>query len=390
MDSSLKAVDAFKQAILLDPDRQLDPTKISPKITSAFLLALGQVLVVRQLKVDGVRFVAGRAGAGVPIRLTIPTPARVRVRARSGATSLLIDSSAVTGTVSLRWPAVLRSGEPVPQGTWQIVVEATAGQNSFSASQGVRVSYGSVDTAAHVTSLPGYQELSETEIPPQSWRPPGLPFLYTAGALGGTLGLAGGAGSAQHLTIGAQGVMADYKEVDAGLRYSGWGYGGTATAQWRKFRAEVAVVRLSLDPAKGSSAPAGVKATQLDAWIGYAVSPYASLEVGLARRSPSDDFEAQSLGAIRLGARSAYEIGPGAVISLRGNYLAAAKFSRGGPPPFAPDLGLGLDLRLASRVHALAHYQFQRVDRKTNPGGTGEISAPLQLSVARAGLAVGF
>ena len=209
MDSSLKAVDAFKQAILVDPDRQLDPTKISPKITSAFLLALGQVLVVRQLKVDSVRFVGGQAGVGVPIRFTITSPARVRVRALSGATSLLIDSSAVTGTVSLRWPAVLRSGEPVPQGTWQIVVEATAGQNSFSASQGVRVSYGSVDTAAHVTSLPGYQELSETEIPPQSWRPLGLAFLYTGGALVGTLGLEGGAvGTASRREIGVVGAAA--------------------------------------------------------------------------------------------------------------------------------------------------------------------------------------
>ena len=211
--------------------------------------------------------------------------------------------------------------------------------------------------------------------------------LVLAAAVGA---LAVGPAAAQRLTIGPLGVMADYKEVDVGLRYSGWGYGGTAMAQWRKLSAEVAVVRLSLDPTTGSSAPAGFKATQLDAWIGYAVSPYASLEVGLARRSPSDAFEAQSLGAIRVGARSAYEIGPGAVVSLRVNYLAAAKFSGGGHAPFALDLGLGLDLRLASRLHALAHYQFQRVDRKTNPGGTGEISAPLQLSIARAGLAVGF
>src|SRR5436309_15027708 len=141
--------------------------------------------------------------------------------------------------------------------------------------------------------------------------------------------LAAGAAGAQHVTIGAQGVMADYKEVDAGLRYSGWGYGGTATAQWRKFSAEVAVVRLSLDPTNGSSAPAGFKATQLDAWIGYAVSPYASLDVGLARRLPSDVFEAQSLGAIRLGARSAYEIGPCSAISLLSNYLAVTTFSVG-------------------------------------------------------------
>src|SRR5947199_3800589 len=32
-------------------------------------------------------------------------------------------------------------------------------------------------------------ELPETEIAPQSWRPVGLAFLYTGGALVGTLGL---------------------------------------------------------------------------------------------------------------------------------------------------------------------------------------------------------
>jgi hypothetical protein len=202
--------------------------------------------------------------------------------------------------------------------------------------------------------------------------------------------LATSAALAQRFTIGPQGVMADYREVDAGLRYSGYGYGGTAALQWRKLAAEVAVIRLDLDPTDGSSATMGFKATQVDAWVGYAVSPYASFEVGLARRTPSDDFEAQSLGAIRVGARSSYEIGPGAVVSFRANYLAAAKFSGGGRAPFALDLGLGLDLRLAGRAYGLAHYQFQRVDRKTDPGGTGAIKAPLQLSVARVGLGVGF
>src|SRR5437773_1433481 len=68
-------------------------------------------------------------------------------------------------------------------------VDATAGQNSFSASQPVRIVHGTVDTLPHLTSLPGYQELPETEIAPQSWRPVGLAFLYTGGALVGTLGL---------------------------------------------------------------------------------------------------------------------------------------------------------------------------------------------------------
>jgi len=49
-----------------------------------------------------------------------------------------------------------------------------------------------VDTLPHLTSLPGYQYLPETEIPPQSWRPLGLAFLYTGGAAIGTLGLESG------------------------------------------------------------------------------------------------------------------------------------------------------------------------------------------------------
>src|SRR3989449_2524001 len=74
-DSLLKAVDAFKQAILIDPDRQLDPAKISPKITSSFLLALAQVLVVRQLQVDSAGFVAGQGQGGRPARLQVTAPA---------------------------------------------------------------------------------------------------------------------------------------------------------------------------------------------------------------------------------------------------------------------------------------------------------------------------
>ena len=65
-DSQVKAVDAFKQAILLDPDRQLDPNKVSPKITSLFYSALGQVLVVRQLQADSARFIGGQGA--VPLR----------------------------------------------------------------------------------------------------------------------------------------------------------------------------------------------------------------------------------------------------------------------------------------------------------------------------------
>jgi len=193
-DSQAKAVDAFKQAILLDPDRQLDANKVSPKITSLFYSALGQVLVVRQLQVDSARFVAGQGA--VPLRFTVTSPARVRVRAISGPTTLLIDSTVVTGAVSVRWLAQLPGGGPVPAGQWLIVVEATAGQNVFSASRAVRVTYGAVDTLPHLTSLPGYKELPETEVPPQSWRPLGLALLFATGTAAATFALNnGGLGS---------------------------------------------------------------------------------------------------------------------------------------------------------------------------------------------------
>lgn len=195
LDSILKAVDAFKQLVLLDPERQLDPNRVSPKAYSAFDVALRQVLLVRQLHVDSTSFVGGRGA--VPIRFTVTQPARVVTRAIGGSGggggggggSFLVDSGAWSGQVNLSWPARMPNGDPVPAGTYTVVVDARLGQNTFSASQPVRVSHGGVDTLPFLTSLPGYQYLPETEIPPPSWRPLGVAFLYTGGALVGTLGL---------------------------------------------------------------------------------------------------------------------------------------------------------------------------------------------------------
>jgi hypothetical protein len=187
------AIAAFKEAILLDPDRQLDPRRISPRITGYFNAALGQVLVVRQMKIDTVRFISGTAGAGVPIRFTITTPARVRTRAVSGQNTLLIDSGLVVGTYNLRWPATQASGDPITPGTWRIVVEAFgAGQYIASTYQDVQITAGAVDTLPHLTALPGYTELPETEIPPQSGRPLGLALLYSGFAGAGALALNNG------------------------------------------------------------------------------------------------------------------------------------------------------------------------------------------------------
>ncbi len=193
-----------------------------------------------------------------------------------------------------------------------------------------------------------------------------------------------------NVTIGPRFALASYREVASGLRYQGTGFGGAASARYRKLSAEAEVVRLSLDPATGSSATSGFTATEVSAWVAYDVATYASVEAGFIRRTADPEFDAQSAGAVRIGARSFYEIGPGATVLFRANYLAAPKFSGGGHAAFSIDLGLGLDVRLAGRLHGTADYTFQRINRKTNPGGTGEIDAPIQETVARVGLAVGF
>src|SRR5439155_26269657 len=64
-------------------------------------------------------------------------------------------------------------------------------------------------SAALSTSSPSCQELVYVEIPPLDMRPLGLSFLYTGGALLGTLGLEGVAvGTASRREIGVVGAAA--------------------------------------------------------------------------------------------------------------------------------------------------------------------------------------
>jgi hypothetical protein len=191
LDSILKAVDAFKQVVLIEPERELDPNRTSPKALSAFQVALTQILVIRQLRVDSVNFIGGQGAIG--IRYTVTQPSRVVTRVSGGTLgSMRIDSTVANGQVNIRWPARMPSGDPVPAGTYNVVVEATVGQNSFSTSQPIRITHGAVDTLPHLTSLPGYTYLPETEVPPKSWRPMGLALVYSGIALAGTSALSHG------------------------------------------------------------------------------------------------------------------------------------------------------------------------------------------------------
>jgi hypothetical protein len=183
LDSARQATDAFAQLVLLSPDRELDPARVSPKITSLFALARAHVLVVRRFEMDSARIVAGVQF--VPISFTVTRAARVRARIVGGGREALLDSSRVEGTVRLQWNGMMADGLPPTSGAYRLVVEANAGRDSYAASFPLRIDAGAVDTVAHLTSLEGYDLLPETVIPPRNWRPLALASL-AAGVVAGT------------------------------------------------------------------------------------------------------------------------------------------------------------------------------------------------------------
>lgn len=205
LDSTRRATEAFKQALLLNPDRVLDAGRISPKITSAFALALAQVLVLRDLRVDSSEFIAG-AGT-LPIRFTVTRTARLRTRLVGPGGEITVDSTLGEGAVRLDWNGLLAGGQPPKPGIYRVVVEASAGRDSYAASLPISIQPAAVDTLPHLTSLAGYDLLPETVVPPRSWKPVGLALMATSVALGGSLALEnsklGGGGRREILAIGS-------------------------------------------------------------------------------------------------------------------------------------------------------------------------------------------
>jgi hypothetical protein len=204
LDSTRQATEAFKQVLLLSPDRALDAARVSPKITSAFALAMAQVLVLRQLRVDTTEFVAG--AGHLPIRFTVTRTARLRTRLVGPGGEITVDSTLGEGPVRLQWNGLLANGQPPARGVYRVIVEATAGRDSYAASLPLRIDAGAVDTLPHLKSLPGYDLLPETVLPPRSWKPVGLALMATSVALGGSLALEssklGGGGRREILAIG--------------------------------------------------------------------------------------------------------------------------------------------------------------------------------------------
>ncbi len=231
LDSTRQAVDAFRELIFIDPNREPDVNEVSPRITSLYASALGQVLVVRRASVDSSSFISGQGV--VPINYSVSRPSRVVTRVVGQGFNAVIDSQLVAGTGGLRWTATDDNGNPVPAGRYQVLVTAIEGTNEFAVSLEIDIRHGTVDTVSHLTSLPGYEKLAEMESPPRDWKPLGISVLYAGLSTGAAYALAnpdlgdnwrGGAMAVSLAAVTTGFIMSirkpEPRPVDANIRYN--------------------------------------------------------------------------------------------------------------------------------------------------------------------------
>jgi len=198
--------------------------------------------------------------------------------------------------------------------------------------------------------------------------------------------------AAQHVAVGPQIAFGDYKEVSSELRYRGTGIAAKATLQWKKFSGDIVLSKLKYKPSSDGTATEEFDASEVDVRLRYYVTGPVSAELGFIRRKADPELEAQSVGAVSVGARMAYLLGPGVRMALSGGLLFGSKFSGGGSTGALGALQLGLGLTvdaLRGRVQLTSDYGFQRFSRETDDG-SGAVPAPIQQSVGRIGFAVAF
>ena len=189
---------------------------------------------------------------------------------------------------------------------------------------------------------------------------------------------------------GGQFAFGDYKETAAALHYQGGGAGFWLGFKGGKLSADGSMLFMSFQPVDDGFGFEEFKSTQIDGKLRYYLASGISAEIGFTRRVMDPEFAAQSAAAARIGLRASYLLGPGANLTLRGNYLAGAKFSGGGTAGFGLEVGLGLSVGAVNeRWRLTADYEFQRLNRVTD-NGSGEVKVPLQQALARVGAAVGF
>ena len=192
-----------------------------------------------------------------------------------------------------------------------------------------------------------------------------------------------GSAAAQTFEFHVEAVGLTYQEVREGRDAVGKGGGAGIVLRVKRFGLDVRGYTAEVEP---DSAGAGYDFRQIDVRASYRFSQFLALEVGGGRRYVTPEFATQEVGLLRIGVLSENDLTRLAKVWVRGAYLANPQFSGGGTGDVAFEFGLGVALGTANgRFRVRVEYEFQRIDREVDAA-----SVPLQLSLARAGIAFGF
>ncbi len=188
---------------------------------------------------------------------------------------------------------------------------------------------------------------------------------------------------AQTVRFSFDGVSLTYQEVREGRSSTGQGAGAGLEVRIGRFRLDARGYQADVTPDSGG---ASYQFRQVDVRVSFAVNDLLALEVGGGRRYVDPEFATQEVGIIRIGVLSENKINRLADVWVRGAYLANPRFSGGGSSDLAFEFQLGVGIGTANkRFRFHAEYEFQRIDRQV-----GSTDVPIQMSLARAGIAFGF
>jgi hypothetical protein len=191
LDSTERAVEAFRQVVYLDPDREYDPERVAPDFVQLHRIAQGRELVVRRLALDSAAVVAGTGAARLRFEVTRPAEYEIRV-AGPGLDSIIArGSTSGSGTTIVAWPA-LRGGEPVPAGEYDLTVTVAQFEDRYTRPLRVLVRHGAVDTLPYLERIDGLEELPEMEAQRKNWIPLALTALAAGVVTGASFALESG------------------------------------------------------------------------------------------------------------------------------------------------------------------------------------------------------
>lgn len=195
--------------------------------------------------------------------------------------------------------------------------------------------------------------------------------------------LCAGSAQAQKIRLGLSGLGMSYAETNQSRSWDGGGGAGSLVLRVGRFGLDAYgfTAKLKAD----SSNVSDFDMLQGDVRASFFIVPMIAVELGFGRRAADPDFATQDLGLWRFGILSEMRLTRLGIIWIRGAYLAP-RFEGGGDVGLSAEVGLGIAVGTSNgRFRLRADYEFQRIDREVDAQ-----DVPIQLSLAKLGLEVGF